>query len=91
MKRLFLVAVLLSGCASVSEFYGPDGERYINIECDGSGVPMSTCYRAASSACPQGYYLVDQRRSVGAINAAISPQFGALAQGYHKSIVVRCK
>lgn len=91
MRKYLLAVLLLSGCATSTKMYGPDGKEYFFIACDGAGVPMSICYEKALEVCPNGYYLAGQEKTVGSLQAAWTPQGGFAGQGMHKNITIACK
>ena len=91
MKRILFLALMLTGCASSSEIYGPDGQKYFHISCDGAAVPMSVCWDKAIEVCPKGYFLAGKEDKTGALIGAANTDYGVIGQGTHKSIYVRCK
>ena len=92
MRRYLYIGVLmLGGCASAQKVYGPDGNEYVRISCDGSAIPMSTCYKKALKVCPGGYYLAGEQNQIGPYTAAVTPDLGVANQMQYKSITIRCK
>lgn len=56
MRKLLLAVVLLAGCATSSKTYLPDGSEGFSINCDGSALSWSQCYKKAGDLCgAQGY------------------------------------
>lgn len=91
MRYLLISLALLSGCASVSTVYGPDGKEYKNVACDGASVPMKVCYDKAMEICPQGYYMVARDVSTGPLVAVATTQAATMSQSQNKSITISCK
>lgn len=92
MKMKWMLSILLlSGCATATTVYGPDGKAYTFIACDGSAIPMSYCYDKALEVCPHGYYLVDQKMHNGPITAAAVGGIASVQQFQYKNITVSCK
>ena len=67
----------------------PDGKFL--IECDGSAVPWSVCFKKATKTCPSGYDLISQNTSNGPYTGGVADGVGAVGAMEHKNIVVKCK
>ncbi len=96
MKRaliltLALALASLSGCATSTLMYGPDGKPYQHIECNGEMLTMASCYEKAQSVCPKGYFLAGRDVSLGGISGGTTQSGGAFGQPIYRSIVVGCK
>ncbi len=59
MRLLFLLVLLVSGCAKVSEMTGPDGGLQYLVGCYGALTPMSVCHDKAAELCPAGYEVLN--------------------------------
>lgn len=57
--------VLLAGCsATVEPMTTPDGRKGFLVSCDGSADNWTSCYKAATAACPSGRYgVIDKNES----------------------------
>ena len=87
-----------AGCgANVALRYGRDGQPEYFIDC--SKKPMTDCYAAALTRCPQGYFLVEESQTPGGTKSG-SIFGGAKGVGgaatssevtWKNQLVVRCK
>lgn len=51
--------VVLYGCATATVMHAPDGKEMIAIQCDGSAVSPTLCYKKASEMCgAKGYAIL---------------------------------
>ena len=57
-NAIWIVLVLLFGCASVKQVKGPNGENAYQVKC-GNAV-KSKCTAKASDLCPRGYMVLDR-------------------------------
>lgn len=56
--------IFLTGCATTSSMYLPDGSKGYSISCDGALVGMDVCYKKASDICgPAGYEIMETDRN----------------------------
>lgn len=94
MKKivLTLAAVLvLSGCASASRTYGPDGKEAYSLNCSGWARTWGMCYEKAGDLCgTRGYEIIGQGSDRGAI-ASVTPSGGFAGSTISRSLLVRCK
>lgn len=86
MRYAVVACVLLSSCATASEFRGADGSRQFLVECPGAAVRMSLCMTKAREMCGGSFQLVQANEAPGAIFAN---RYG-MGQGMQRSIIVRC-
>lgn len=89
MRITIGLVIVLSGCATATPLKTGNGNQYL-IECDGSAVPISTCYKKANTVCASGWDLVDKDGSLvpfGSATADIT-YIGAIEK---KSITVQCR
>jgi hypothetical protein len=83
----YLVIALLAGCAIATPIN--DGQHL--IECDGSAVPWSTCFKKAANVCPNGYTLVSQNTEKGPYSGVATNESAVFAGYERKNIVVKCR
>jgi len=94
MKRLFVlltVAVGMSGCATASKTYTPDGKEGYSISCSGSALNWGMCYEKAGDLCgAKGYEVLDRSGDSGSIISG--NQFGLYGGSViNRSIIIKCK
>lgn len=87
MRRCLLLTILLTGCATATDMYGPNGEQMVSINCSGAAMQMSNCYEKAAKVCPAGYRLVERNEAPGAVMVSAY----AVTQAQDRSIIVQCK
>ena len=94
-KTLLLVVAALSGCASSSQTYGPDGEVAYNLNCSGLARTWGACLERAGDICQtKGYRIISSSGDTGALIAASASGNGASLAGgstISRSMVVACK
>jgi hypothetical protein len=84
MRFVVLTSVLLlSACAIVTPFNGPNGRPAYSIRC---GMNVDACLAKAGEVCPAGYYMVD--RTAG---TAIMPSGGSFIAAPQHTLAVECK
>lgn len=89
LGRLFVVAgvVVLGGCASASQTYGPDGRPAYSLNCSGAALTWGACEEKAGSICgKRGYDVISRSGDSGVI---ASPQF--LASTLSRTMLVECR
>ncbi len=84
----FSLAVLssfaLSGCATASQTYLPDGRAGYTVECSGAANSWGKCYEKAGQICgTKGYNIISQTGDKG--NMVSGNQFGV----YGGSVITR--
>ena len=71
MKNIALslaTVIALSGCASASKTYGPDGKEAYSLNCSGWARTWGMCYEKAGDLCgTKGYEVIGQGSDQGAI------------------------
>lgn len=80
---------LCASCATATKLNTGDGVIY-RVECDGSAVPVSVCYKKANELCANGWDQLATDGSVvpqGAATADVAV-WGAMEK---KAITVRCR
>jgi hypothetical protein len=88
---LAIAIVALSGCATASKTFGPDGREAYTIGCSGSALDWGLCYRKAGDLCgTSGYDVITQNGEQGAVAGGGS---GSLFAGTtaSRSLVISCK
>lgn len=87
----FLVAMLLTGCATVRESYGPDGRKAYTLNCSGTARGWDKCYSAAGEICgTHGYEVLDRNsESMAAIGGGFQGAFGAKTN--ERTMLIACK
>ena len=63
LKKIGIIIVfsIISGCATVSETYLPNGNKGYNIGCDGSALSWDLCYNKAGEICKsRGYRVINK-------------------------------
>ena len=83
MKRVWML-LALTGCATVSPVYGPDGKAALLVECGGS---VSNCYRAAEERCKGPYSTISRD---GTVVPYLAPGLGGGGGVRRFELMVRC-
>lgn len=89
---VFPVAMaLLSGCASVTESYAPDGRKAYALNCSGTARGWDKCLSKAGELCKTaGYDVLDRSgETVSSFGGNRSGFYGA--QSSERSMVIACK
>lgn len=83
--------LLISGCATATSTYTPDGRQGYAIDCSGSALNWGLCFQKAGEQCgSRGYDVVAQTGDQGSIVSA--NQFGLYGGSVvTRSLVVACK
>lgn len=88
---LITTVILLSGCASVSRTYGPDGKEAFVINCSGLARNWGMCYEKAGNLCAtKGYEVIGGGSDSGAV-ASVSPSGGFAGSVISRTLLVKCK
>lgn len=83
--------ILLSGCASASKTYGPDGKEAFSINCSGLARTWGMCFEKAGDLCgTRGYEVVGQGSDHGAV-VSVNPSGGFGGTTISRSLLVKCK
>jgi hypothetical protein len=79
--------VLLAGCTTASNTYGPDGRVAHSIRCDGIALSMGSCFEKAGALCGSaGYDVIGGGNERGAV---ASTSFATTTS--NRSLIVSCK
>lgn len=89
MKRTIILCLLLQGCATATPLNTGDGNQFL-IECDGAGVPISTCYKKANAVCPNGWDMLNTDGKIIPMGTA-TPDIAYIGAYQQKSITVQCR
>lgn len=90
MKSVLLI-LLLTGCASASKTYTPDGSEGYSLNCSGGGRNWGMCYEKAGELCKErGYTVVAGGSDSNAIGVA--DRNGAFASSTNtRNMIIKCK
>lgn len=87
--------IALSGCASASKTYGPDGREAYALNCSGLARTWSACLERAGDICgSKGYNVVSSSGDVGNFIAGNATTTNASMAGgttISRSMVISCK
>lgn len=86
-----LAIVTLTGCATSTQTYAPDGGQAHSINCSGAALNWGMCYEKAGSLCKErGYEVVGGGSDA---NAVVTANNGSAVgvRGSTRSMVVKCK
>lgn len=61
-KLLWMLLVVLAGCASVKQVKGPNGEDAYLVQC--GNAAKGACTEKAAGLCPNGYDLIDRNSNL---------------------------
>lgn len=100
---LALGAVVLAGCATVRESYGPDGRKAYSLNCSGTARGWDKCFSAAGEICGSAGYDVLDRNSedmvAGSYNSSANvttssgnaSSMGFIGKTKERSMLISCK
>jgi hypothetical protein len=87
----FAVAIAMSGCATASTTYGPNGRPAYSLNCSGLARSWGMCYEKAGELCgTKGYDVVGQGSDRGAI-VSVNPSGGFGGSTISRSLLIECK
>ncbi|MGL5597361.1 MAG: hypothetical protein ACRDDA_04430 [Aeromonas sp.] len=95
--KLFICAILsslfLSGCMSVKEIPGPNGEKMISVTCNGSMRDWGDCFEAVAESCGNSGYQVMQQNGehVSSSNINVNNGIGWSNTGVNRNLMATCK
>lgn len=94
MKRVisfFVGAILLSGCATSSRTYAPDGREAYTIDCSGLGGTWGLCLTKAGELCGyRGYDVLTTAGDKGVI-ASVTPHQAFAGNTISRNLLIACK
>ncbi|MBX9486904.1 hypothetical protein J8Z82_03380 [Yersinia enterocolitica] len=91
-KLLFILAtIFLSGCASSSKTYGPDGREAHSIDCSGLARTWGACLEKAGDICGSKGYDVFTSTGDGGFVAAANPQMAFAGSTITRNVLISCK
>ncbi|WP_263147484.1 hypothetical protein [Pseudomonas sp. RIT-PI-AD] len=85
------IALLMTGCASVSDTTLPNGRAAIDVDCSGQALKWEACYAKAAEVCPtRGYHVLGKKGDPDAApsDAPLGIEPGEFAA---RSMVITCK
>ncbi|MGP2470846.1 hypothetical protein V1956_20055 [Yersinia sp. 2540 StPb PI] len=88
---LTLTILLLSGCASSSKTYGPDGRMAHSIDCSGLARTWGACLEKAGDICGAKGYDVFTSTGDGGFVAAANPQMAFAGSTITRNVLISCK
>ena len=85
---LFGLGLLLAGCVTTKEVYGPNGELATLINC--SDLGWEACYEKASELCgTRGYDLIDRASKTS--GGTVIANTGIVAVSSEAVMMIQCK
>lgn len=106
MKKAIIIAlgaVVLTGCATVRESYGPDGRKAYSLNCSGMARGWDKCFSAAGEICGAAGYDVIDRNSEDVVagsygssanvnkNSGSASSSGFVGKTNERSMLISCK
>lgn len=91
MKYLLLGFIFLSGCASSSKTFAPDGSEAHSLNCSGTARNWGMCYEKAGNICKdKGYDILaggsDQDATLVANNGSVFA-----GTKHNRNLLIKCK
>jgi hypothetical protein len=89
--RGLIFLLLVSGCATSSETYLPDGQKGHSITCSGAAQTWGACYEKAGQICGEkGYDILAGGSERGAV--VTGGQYGVFGGStMNRNMLIRCK
>lgn len=92
---IWLVVLMLAGCARSSQVYLPDGGDGYALSCGGQLSSWSACYSKAGELCgTRGYTVVHQDGEMGSVIGATANRYNSRLYGsttFNRTMTVQCK
>lgn len=86
-----LCLTILSGCATSSKTFAPDGRDAYTIDCSGLGGSWGMCLTKAGDICgSKGYDLLTSAGDKGVI-ATVTPDMAYAGNTISRNILIACK
>ena len=91
LQSIVFAALILSGCATSSQTYTPDGRIGYSLNCSGLALNWGMCLEKAGNICgTKGYEIISASGDRGAIvNINDTNAFGGTT--INRSMLVACK
>lgn len=83
--------LLLTGCATSTQTYAPDGGQAHSINCSGAALNWGMCYEKAGSLCKERGYEVVGGGSDAVGSLAVNNGSAVGVRGSTRSMVIKCK
>lgn len=94
MKNIFFVIAaitLVSGCATSSKTYAPDGREAYAIDCSGMGGTWGMCLSKAGELCgSRGYDMLTSAGDKGMV-AVVDPNQAFASSTISRNLLIACK
>lgn len=82
---------LLASCTTWNQVVLPSGETGFTVDCSGTNLTWSHCFRKAGRACPQGYDVAEKLDKHGG-KVAVGDLYGLLGGSVvDRSMLIHCK
>lgn len=90
MNKYIFVVLFLTGCASSSPTYAPDGSQGHSLNCSGLARNWGMCYEKAGNICKErGYTVVaGGTDNIGSLAATRNGVAGA--SSHTRNLVIKC-
>lgn len=90
MNKCIVLALVLTGCASTSTTYTPDGSQGYSLNCSGLARNWGMCYEKAGNICKEkGYTVVaGGTDSIGSLAATRDGVAGG--SSHTRNLVIKC-
>jgi hypothetical protein len=91
IMAVLFIAACVTGCATASKTYTPDGKEGYSITCSGSALNWGMCYEKAGDICgTKGYEVLAKSGDQGAIVSG--NQFGVYGGSViNRNMIIKCK
>lgn len=97
LQTMFIIPVFmapLTGCASYSETYIPNGMHGYSISCNGAMQSMSSCIEKAGEICgPKGYRVFNENGEatpIATLSASKNQMTGFAGSAIFRSLLISC-
>lgn len=82
---------LMASCTTWTSVVLPSGQQGFTVDCSGTNLTWSHCYRKAGKACPQGYDVSEKLDKHGG-KVAVGDLYGMLGGSVvDRSMLIQCK
>lgn len=91
LSIIVLITAFVTGCASASKTYGPDGREAYSLNCSGTARNWGMCYEKAGELCKErGYDILTKSGDQGAMVTGNNSGFYGTST-FSRTMTISCK
>jgi hypothetical protein len=86
-----LAVITLTGCATSTQTYAPDGSQAHSITCSGAALNWGMCYEKAGSLCKERGYVIVGGGSDAIGSLAVNNGSAVGMRSSTRNMVIKCR